>query len=119
MPKRPKKPCSYPGCPKLTERRYCEGHEKTMNDRYNRYERPYDTSVRYGTEWRKVRNRYIKAHPLCEECRKNGRLTSATEVHHILPINHGGTHEEANLMALCKPGHTRITAESGYRWNTK
>ena len=104
MPKRPKKPCSYPGCPKLTERRYCEEHEKTMNDRYNRYERPYDTSVRY---------------PLCEECKKNGRLTPATEVHHILPINHGGTHEEANLMALCKPCHSRITAESGDRWNTK
>ena len=40
MPRRPKKPCSFPGCPNLTEGRYCDEHTKVMNDRYNKYERP-------------------------------------------------------------------------------
>lgn len=119
MPKRPKKPCSFPGCPKLTNGRYCEEHEKVMNDRYNKYERPYDSSVRYGSEWRKIRNRYIKAHPLCEECLANGRMTPATEVHHILPVNHGGSNDETNLKSLCKPCHSKITAKMGDRWHTK
>ena len=76
----------------------------------------YDSSERYGSEWRKIRNRYIKAHPLCEECLKAERLTPSKEVHHVVPINHGGTHDENNLMALCKSCHSRITAESGDRW---
>lgn len=28
MPKKPKRPCSYPGCPELTDRRFCEEHAK-------------------------------------------------------------------------------------------
>ena len=39
MPRKPKRPCSYPGCPKLTEGRYCEEHAKTVNRNYNKYER--------------------------------------------------------------------------------
>jgi 5-methylcytosine-specific restriction protein A len=119
MPKRPKRPCSYPGCPHLTEGRYCEEHEKIMNDRYNRYERPYNSSVRYGKSWRKIRNTYLSLHPFCESCLKQGKYIKATEVHHILPLQHGGTHDLENLMSLCKPCHSRITAEMGDRWHNK
>ena len=118
MPRKPKKPCAFPGCPKLTDGRYCEEHTKVMNDRYNKYERPYDSSARYGSAWRKIRNRYIKMHPYCEECLKNRKLTKAEEVHHIIPLNHGGNHAENNLMALCKPCHSRITALMGDRWGS-
>ena len=48
MPRRPKKPCSYPGCPKLTNGRYCEEHQKQENKRYERYERNPATKKRYG-----------------------------------------------------------------------
>ena len=41
-----------------------------------------------------------------------GRLTPAEEVHHILPLAVGGTHDENNLMALCKSCHSRITIKS-------
>lgn len=116
MPTKPKKPCSYPGCPKLTNDRYCEEHQKVMNDRYNKYERPYNSSVRYGASWRKRRNKYIKEHPLCEECLKEGKITVATEVHHIIPIKDGGTHDYDNLMSLCKSCHSRITVKMGDRW---
>ena len=119
MPTKPKKPCGYPGCPKLTHGRYCDEHTKVMNTRYNKYERTYDSSERYGYAWRKIRNRYIETHPLCEECLKHDKLTPSKEVHHILPLEHGGTHEEHNLMALCKSCHSRITAEMGDRWHGK
>ena len=103
MPRKPKRPCSYPGCPRLTDGRYCEEHAKLEAKRYEKYDR----------------DRYISAHPLCEECLKAGRMTPAEEVHHKLPLSQGGTHAESNLMALCKPCHSRITAEMGDRWHTK
>lgn len=28
MPRKPKRPCSFPGCPNLTDGRFCEEHEK-------------------------------------------------------------------------------------------
>ena len=49
-------------------------------------------------------------------CRREGRVTAAAEVHHIVPLSAGGTHDESNLMALCKPCHSRITAREGGRW---
>lgn len=42
VPKSPKKPCAYPGCPRLTDRRFCPEHEKLDRDRYNKYERSPD-----------------------------------------------------------------------------
>lgn len=119
MPRKPKKPCAYPGCPNLTESRYCEQHEKLTNKQYNNYQRGYDPADRYGAAWRKVRNLYISMHPLCEKCYRQGRATPAQEVHHIVPLSKGGTHSFDNLMALCKPCHSRITAESGDRWHNR
>lgn len=119
MPKRPKKPCSFPGCPRLTNGRYCEEHERLMNTRYNKFERPYKSGERYGSEWRKIRTRYIKAHAFCEDCLSRGRYVPATEVHHKLPLKDGGTNDESNLMSLCKSCHSRITVEMGDRWGKR
>jgi len=52
-------------------------------------------------------------HPLCEECKRNGRLTPAVVVDHIIP--HKGNRElfwnEKNWQALCKSCHDRKTAK--------
>ncbi|WP_420838364.1 HNH endonuclease [Allobaculum mucilyticum] len=32
------------------------------------------------------------------------------QVHHIVPLSQGGTHDENNLMSLCKSCHSRIHA---------
>ena len=117
MPMKPKRPCSYPGCPKLTDGRYCEEHQKLMNQKYEKYGRPKEEKKRYGYRWTKIRAAYIGQHPLCEQCLKEGRVTKAEEVHHIVPLGHGGTHDFRNLMALCKPCHSRITALMGDRWH--
>ena len=39
MPRKPKRPCSWPGCPNLTEGRFCEEHQKEENRRYEKYGR--------------------------------------------------------------------------------
>ena len=116
MPRKPKHPCRYPGCPRLTDERYCEEHRKVESRCYEKYGRDPVAKRRYGGAWQKIRARFLAAHPLCEQCRKEGRLTVATEVHHILPLGHGGTNDEENLMALCKPCHSRISVEMGDRF---
>lgn len=116
MPKRPKRPCAYSGCPDLTDGRYCEEHAKQEARRYEKFNRDPATRRRYGRAWKRIRDRYIAAHPLCEQCQKEGRITPAREIHHVLPLSHGGTHSEDNLMALCTPCHSAITANDGDRW---
>lgn len=116
MPRKPKKPCRYPGCPNLTDESYCPDHKRLVAARYNRYERTPEMKKSYNGVWPAIRRRYITAHPLCEMCRREGRITPAAEVHHILPLADGGTHDPENLMALCKPCHSRITATEGGRW---
>ena len=119
MPRKPKRPCSYPGCRELTDARFCEKHQKLHDQHYNKYERNPETRKRYGWAWKKIRNKYIKNNPLCEQCLKEGRLTPAQEVHHIKPLSKGGTHDEKNLMALCSSCHSTITAREGGRWDKK
>ena len=119
MPNRPKRPCSHLGCPNLTDGRFCKEHEKREASRYEKYDRDPAVRRRYGRAWKRIRDRYIAAHPLCEQCAKEGRITPAQEVHHILPLSRGGTHAEGNLMALCTPCHSSITAKDGDRWHDR
>lgn len=119
MPRKPKHPCAYPGCPLLTDGCYCEEHQKVMNRQYEKYGRSKEEKRQYGYRWKKLRAAYISQHPLCEQCLKEGRVTKAEEVHHIVPLSHGGKHEFSNLMSLCKSCHSRITAAMGDRWGRK
>lgn len=116
MPWKPNRPCSHPGCPELVGGRFCEQHAKEEARRYEKYDRDPNRKKMYGSRWKKIRDRYIAAHPLCEECLKEDKVTAAEEVHHIKPLRQGGTHAGENLMALCKPCHSRISAREGERW---
>lgn len=117
MPRKPKRPCRYPGCPSLCEdgEQYCEEHRKLEEQHYEKFRRGYSPGRRYGRAWKRIRDRYIGKHPLCEMCMKNKRYIKAEEVHHILPLSEGGTHEEANLMSLCRSCHEKIHKERGDR----
>ena len=110
MPRKPKRPCRMTGCPNLTDRKscYCEAHEKVMQRHYDQFTRGYDQHERYGSAWRRIRDRHLAGHPLCEQCKERGRYVLATLVHHIRPISEGGTHDESNLMSLCVSCHERI-----------
>lgn len=119
MPRKPKRPCSHPGCPNLTDGRYCPEHEKEENKRYERYDRDPATKRRYGRAWKRIRDSYAAAHPLCEQCLKDGRYVATEEIHHKLPLSQGGTHDRNNLIALCKSCHAKIHAEHGDRWHNR
>ena len=119
MPYKAMKPCGYPCCPALTDRQYCPEHQKLVSSHYNRYERDPASKKRYGYQWQKIRALFLAVHPLCAECLVRGSATPASEVHHILPLSRGGTNDEANLAALCKPCHSAISARDGDRWGSR
>lgn len=117
MPNKPKRQCNFPGCSELVDRGYCELHKKYARS----MDRERGTAAKrgYDTRWRLARIRFLRAHPLCVECERHGRLTSATVVDHIRP--HKGDKllfwDESNWQALCKPCHDAKTArEDGGSW---
>lgn len=115
VPSKPKRPCGYPGCPNLTDGQYCEEHRVQERRKYDKYERSSDVHKKYGRAWKRIRDRYYVAHPYCERCYAEGRMTPAEEVHHILPVSKGGRHTDDNLMSLCRSCHNKIHHELGDR----
>lgn len=115
MPYKPKRGCQYPGCIQFTNKEYCLDHQKMMTKAYNQYTRSPDHNRKYGYQWKRVRARYAKEHPLCEMCFKEGRYTRLDEVHHIIPVSRGGTNDTTNLMSLCRSYHNKIHIELGDR----
>lgn len=113
MPYKPAKPCAYPGCKELTHDRYCDKHKKEEAKRYEKYDRDPAVRRRYGRAWKRIRDSYVKTHPFCEECLKKGIAVPVDEVHHIIPLAEGGTHERSNLKSLCKSCHLKAHGERG------
>ena len=77
-----------------------------------------------------IRADYLRQHPLCERCRRegiaagvlpDGYITSAVDVHHKTPVERGRTPQEMewlaynlggdNLEALCIPCHIKTHQE--------
>ena len=110
MPMKPKRPCSYPGCPNLTDGRYCPEHQQKVNSNYEKYGRDPATKKRYGKAWKRIRDKYAAEHPFCELCFECGIIVEIQEIHHKKPLSEGGTHDRSNLIALCKSCHSRIHA---------
>jgi len=116
VPQLPKKPCAYPGCPAtIREGRYCPAHKTIASREYDKVHRR-NHSKNYGTRWRKICELYVTKHPVCEHCLEAGRYVPVDEVHHIVPIADGGTHDDDNLVSLCRSCHakTRTTPAFGY-----
>lgn len=118
MPKKPLKPCSYPGCPNLTEGRYCEEHKKLREKQYNKYHRDKVVQSIYNSkEWKMLRRKKLELNPECEQCLREDRITRATMVDHIVPIKKGGgVFSMSNLQSLCWNCHSRKSAKEGSRW---
>ena len=109
MPTRPNVPCRHPGCPNLIPygSKYCEEHKGA-----HMYEdRASSTKRGYGSKWQAARKRYLRAHPYCVRCLKEGRMTEATVVDHITPHRGDATlfWDENNWQSLCKPCHDKKT----------
>ncbi len=101
MPMKPPKRCSVVGCPELVNTRRCSTHQRQIEA--NR--RAKEVWRDYGSQWRFIRARVLKAEPICRICND----AQATEVDHIKPLKEGGTHDINNLRPLCKSCHSRRT----------
>ena len=119
VPKKSKRPCSHPNCPKLTEGRYCVEHQRQAYQRYDKYERDPASRKRYGYTWRRIRSRYVAEHPFCELCFERGVLVLVEEVHHKVPLSVGGTHDWNNLISLCRSCHSCMHNLDDSRWHQK
>lgn len=73
----------------------------------------------YSSQWRKARAAFLQAHPLCVYCMRNGKVTAANVVDHIVP--HRGDMslfwDTKNWQALCSSCHSSIKQAEEYRKN--
>ena len=119
MATRPKRPCKFPGCPKLTTAKhgYCPTHKKSTD---KSYELTRETATQRGYTkrvWQNLRKLILNAHPLCRDPFHNHKRytesVAATEVDHIDGDRTNNAME--NLQPLCKHCHSRKTAlEHGF-----
>lgn len=72
--------------------------------------------------WRRLRAHVIReANGMCRRCMKEGRVSAATEVHHIRPVESAKdpqvmeqlAYDPANLIALCHDCHRLTHSELG------
>ena len=76
----------------------------------------------YNSRWQKARLTFLARHPLCAECERQGKVTAATVVDHVIP--HKGDQrlfwDTSNWQAMCKTCHDVKTAteDGGFgNWN--
>lgn len=73
------------------------------------------------TKWLRLRRDILTKQPICQRCQAEGRLTAATEVHHVRPVEEAVTlaekrqrmYDPTNLRALCHDCHVRTHTEAG------
>lgn len=75
----------------------------------------------YGGKWQRERERFLRHNPLCVYCQKEGRVTEATVVDHI--VDHQGDPalfwQQSNWQPLCKPCHDSVKRLEGKRHSSK
>ena len=79
--------------------------------RHERWNNRFEGEFYHTPAWRKVRKIYIQKHPICEECERNGFITPAKVIDHIIPIRKGGAKLNfSNLQSLCIQCHASKSA---------
>lgn len=110
MPRKPRPPCSVPGCPELTARGgRCAAHQREADkDRASR------GGAVYTTRWQRIRKAYLYANPWCVLC---GRAANVAD-HFPLSRRELTARGEANpdaakhLRPLCVTCHNGETARN-------
>lgn len=81
------------------------GHRPADAARGTRTQRGYDNA------WLRTSKAFLREHPTCADCEAEGIVTPATQVHHRAKVQQRPDlkHDWANLLALCRPCHSRRT----------
>jgi len=110
MPYKSKRSCNNPGCPELVDawESYCYKHKKLVTKR-DIDKRGSAAERGYNYRWQTASRLYLKKNPLCVMCKKEGRITPAEVVDHIIP--HRGNYElfwdEDNWQSLFTYHHNK------------
>lgn len=70
-----------------------------------KYVRERSGDLYHTARWTRLSRQWREAHPLCEECRKQGIITEAQVTDHITPwpiCGEDGFFDMANLQSLCE-----------------
>jgi len=119
MPTAAPRPCTYPGCGALVRdgSGRCEKHKRVEAKQLDR-QRGSANERGYTYAWQRARQHFLRAHPLCAEHERQGRVEPACVVDHIVPHKGDKTlfWDRNNWQSLCKPCHDRKTAteDSGF-----
>jgi 5-methylcytosine-specific restriction protein A len=93
----------------LAEVSYCEAQAKPAAQQYERW-RGSSTQRGYDATWQRLGTAHIRKHPLCVECLKQGSVTAADDVDHIIPfegLDDPLRLDPRNLQSLCRPHHNK------------
>jgi 5-methylcytosine-specific restriction protein A len=64
-----------------------------------------------GSAWMKIREEVMNRDcGICQTCKRNGNVSAATQVDHIIPLHQGGTDAMDNLEAICTNCHSIKTS---------
>ena len=114
MPRSCPKPCSAPGCGRLTRTKFCEQHadRARTEPRRSNVERGYDAA------WNRFSKRFRQANPLCAHCLEQGRTTPSQMVDHIVPLHVAPEKrlDESGCQALCNACHAVKTRDDVARY---
>jgi len=104
MPNVPLRPCSYSGCPNLSD---CPEHVGNLAARlYDRARRDDPLRIYNTARWRALRAMVLRRDLLCRACGNE----ASTEADHIIPTRKGGAVWSLdNLQGLCAGCHARKT----------
>lgn len=68
-----------------------------------------------GRRGQAIRASFLARHPLCAACEKEGRVTPATIVDHVIPLAEGGADDDTNKQGLCDPHNKQKSAAEAVR----
>jgi 5-methylcytosine-specific restriction protein A len=119
MPTLAPKPCCQCGVLVSDGTTRCEAHKARPGSFADR-SRGTRQQRGYGAEWDRLRELVMQRDAgLCQPCRRHGILHLAHAVDHVVPKARGGTDEESNLQAICRPAHQAKTdaEKRGQAWD--
>ncbi|MBC3931988.1 HNH endonuclease [Undibacterium sp. CY22W] len=102
MPVSAPRKCTMVGCYQYVS----DGSGRCAAHQYQKWQKRKDVAKRItGRRLQELREQLFRADPLCAECRRNDRITAATQRDHIVPLSEGGEDVPKNVQGLCDACH--------------
>lgn len=108
MPRKPRPPCSVPGCPELTTGGRCEAHRREAEQ-----QRGTSAERGYTTRWQRIRKAYLYRNPWCLLCGRTATVADHFPFSRRQLVAEGVADPDAcnRLRRLCTRCHNRETAK--------